>query len=247
MLKLTPMNERIDQGMGLIFGKHQKESAMTISHTKRKLSECSLDSLYMIHSILMFEEISRQHKKMHTLRRDEYPTGSIVTSVVKYDKKYELSSDNGTKNAVILPREEFLEIHFMPFGYVEKVQDKKIILESLFLAIKDAPKMIKTIREISNTNPKINIIFSATNYSAAILAKRIGLYVSEKKDYRDFKDRLKNEKKDGYDIFTDNIPLLVNNAEKMLIDIEQTMKSSFDHYDLTEKQARIDAILALFM
>lgn len=124
-----------------------------------------------------------------------------------------------------------IQVHFFPFNISEKSRDPVAIMEAMRLGLSDAERMFDIVEMLHNTYG-INEIFVQAKKEMALVAKEFGFDV-------------RNHKINSYNniLTIKDIPKFLDNARKRLEEMKLRDEIRLDKHGITERRARIDAIL----
>lgn len=180
-----------------------------------RLAQMPPNRLFDLHGTLNKRHAERAFKTWKNVRHHEYPVGSFLISVVEADRK-------------------FLQIHFAPFGFINMKHDHEgTAIKSIILGLADSDRMLELVGELSNKY-HISEISGETNSVMASLAVEMGL-------------EARNHKINPYSnhVSTQDIPQFLGSAKSKISERRTHYQKKIAESGITEKSARIDAILKL--
>ena len=212
-------------------------------YNKEKLRIMSTKDLYQLHGQLHKKQISSFIEKTKTQNHQEYAVGSFVVSVVQETDPIYIIPENRKKHLIIPKNEPYLEIHFVPLNKLKPSLSRITRLETMCLGLADTEKLFETIENLVKQN-RTRYITGSTNKEMAYLAKLFGFSVSKPYvTFLSFKDFLTDKNDSAYNVFIDNIPKFIKHGRLLLKKIKAKAEPTFDKYNITEQNARINAIL----
>ena len=124
-----------------------------------------------------------------------------------------------------------IQIHFFPFNIPEKSKNPVTIMEAMCLGLSDAEKMLEIVEMLHKTFG-INEIFGQAKKEMALVATEFGL-------------KVRNNKINSFNnvLGTQDIPGFLLQARKKLEQMRSRNIKKFEEHGISEKQARINAIL----
>jgi hypothetical protein len=124
-----------------------------------------------------------------------------------------------------------IQIHFMPFNTPEKSINPVTIMEAMCLGLADAEKMFEIVEMLHETYG-INEFFGQAKKEMALIAQEFGL-------------KVRNNKINSYNniLSTQDIPDFLQQARKKLNQMRAKNERKFEEHGITEREARINAIL----
>ncbi|MFA6532905.1 MAG: hypothetical protein WCT22_02805 [Patescibacteria group bacterium] len=127
----------------------------------------------------------------------------------------------------------FLQIHFYPFESSKKNTDRFKIMETVCLGLSDYEDMLDIVEKLYKANG-IKEIFGQTNIEMAKIAVELGF-------------KVRNNKINSYNniVYTFDIPQFLEISRKKLKQMKSKNLIKLEKLGISEKSARINAILSL--